>query len=310
MNRANLRLYLIAFAFGVVVAQTPIVSAWPMGPISPQGGTVVGATSGGGLCLVGGTIGVCAGTSNGQASCWNGTTWGVCNLYAEPSMRAGWVDEFDFNVGNVSTCAAVGLHFIGAAAGTGASCTITSLSGHPGDLQMVLGTLATGSTRFTSNTSGYTFGGSAGPSCTTSLVRIATLSTAADEFSFRIGFGNFTVAGVDPGDGVFAKYDRAATGDFWVFETCAASSCTSITTSAPVSAGVWNTLKECVSADGSLATFLVNGAATSSQASTIPLESNNRRVALGATALKTVGLNSRVVDVDYIGVDLPFGVAR
>ena len=150
-------------------------------------------------------------------------------------------------------------------------------------------------------------------------MRAATLSTSADEYSLRIGFGNFTTIGSDPADGVFALYDRAVQGDFWGLRTCANSSCSTLkldgtngTTSQPLVAGTWYVLRPCVAADGATVTLAVNGvtSGTIASGSAIPLEANARRVAIGSTLIKSVGTNNRTIDLDYLGFDLPFGVAR
>lgn len=312
----------VAALIGVTIKSTTDDTAEPATQI--QGFVGPGFTSGGGGGGGGGgsattsiaslTSGI-PGTANGQILMWNGTTWALAPVYSSPANRAGWIDELDAS-GNTN-CANVGTMFIGAAAGTGAGCTTTSLSGHPGMIQVATGTTTTGSVRFCTQVGSYAFGGGTGQSCTTALVRASTLSTASEEYNLRIGFGTIVTAGANPADGVFAVYDRAVTGDVWVFRTCASRSCTSQTldgtggtVSQPVVGGVWYLLEECVAANGASATIRVNGVLSGTITTTIPLESNSRRTGIGATVAKTAGTTGRIVDIDFIGYTLPFGVAR
>lgn len=254
------------------------------------------------------------GTSNGQLLAWNGTAWALNGYYGDPAQRAGWVDEFD---NSATSCATVGSHFIGVGTGTGVTCSTSSLSGHPGMLGLGTGSTAVGGCRYDTSNNAYAFGGSIGPICTTILMREATLSNSTDEYIFKAGFGVWAALGADPTDGVFAVYDRAANGDFWVFRTCASSSCTSLkldgtagTVSQPITGGLWNKIKNCVSADGTSATMTVNDVLSGTITTTIPLESGARRVGIGATMAKTVGTAGRIADIDYQSLDLPFGAAR
>lgn len=252
------------------------------------------------------------GTETGQIIGWDGAAWTLDDDCADPSRRYCVVDDLD-TVG--SACATVGRVFVGAAQ-NGGTCTITSTSGHPTYVQMSTAASATGGTRWGSSAASYSFGGNAGQSCVSQLVHWATLSTSSEEYTTRSGFGVFTAFG-EPADGVYFKYERAVTGDLFVFRTCANSSCTPLTldgtngtVNSPITADTWYTVKICVAAAGTSATITINGTLRGTISATIPLESASRRVAVGGNHVKSVGTSGRIADFDYYKVSLPFGVAR
>lgn len=95
-----------------------------------------------------------------------------------------------------------------AQSGTGAASSIVSTNveaNRPGVVQLSTGTTATGRASLALGSLSTFFGG--GINTTEMSVRIPTLSTVAQEYSLRLGYGDL-VTGADHVDGIYFEYDR------------------------------------------------------------------------------------------------------
>jgi len=254
------------------------------------------------------------GTSNGQTISWDGTAWTLSDECSDPTRRYCHVDEMNFV--SSSACATLGEHFLGAAQ-SGGTCTLSSTSTHPSIMVFSTVGSGTGGVRYSSaGAATFSFGGGAGESCVTELVNWQTLSTSGEEYSTRFGFGVFS-GFAEPADGVYARYDRAANGDIFVFRTCTNSTCTTLpldgtggTTNSPIAADTWYTTKMCVNGAGTSATITINGSLRGTITTNIPLESASRRTGVGGNHVKSNGTTARLFNLDYVKISLPFSVAR
>lgn len=266
------------------------------------------------------------GTEGGQLLGWNGTAWVLDDYTADPSLRYNLVEEFERGTTGAA-CSSVG-PFVGALSGTGATCSFAnSTNAHPGVLTMETGTTATGGDRLGMQ-GAMIFGGGVGSSCVTMLVSFNALSTTTIEYNFRGGFAE-PVSNADSVDAVELIYDRARAvalvgggGNFWMVETSSNSTRTEIvldgstqggvtTVSQPITAGTWYTVKGCVNAAGTSATFFVNGTLSATLTTNIPT-GTTRSTSLGLQCFNNNGGTpaNQLCFVDYFKASLPFGTAR
>lgn len=132
------------------------------------------------------------------------------------------------------------------------------------------------------------------------LVRITTLSTAAQEFRIDIGIHDGT-SGAAPANGFYFCYDRVNNGDFWTIKARENSgTVTTFVSSIAVAAGTWYRLTGITNATGTQFDGYVNGTimGTSPQISS-GMPTSTRQIFPSFQILKTAGTLSRAAQIDY-----------
>lgn len=163
----------------------------------------------------------------------------------------------------------------GTGAGAGAEPATDGI--HTGIFRISTGTTSTGLvSRYNKSTLKSLLAGS-GWLMFETVLSVSALSTSADEYVVRVGFGDGYVTGVDATDGVYFVYDRATNGDFWTLKTASNSSRTTTvldgTAGNPTSAvtgGSWYKLKAIVNAAGTQVDFYINNVLMKSHTTNIP----------------------------------------
>ena len=102
---------------------------------------------------------------------------------------------------------------------------------------------------------------------------IRTLSASGSDYITRVGFMNAAL-NTDVTNGVFFEYNRASTGNFWVIATAAAAVRTRVTTTTAITANTNYVLQAIVNANGTSATFYINGALVGTITTNIPTTDN------------------------------------
>lgn len=270
------------------------------------------------------------GNSNGQVQAWNGTQYYTASFCGDPSKRYCYIEEFEGGANAPSTCGTS--QSMTGARTSDATCNYGGGNfgaGHPGVLSMQTGTAATSGVRmFTQQSGGIYFGSGTGEICAEQLVMFTDISNATIEYLFRGGFLEPT-SNADSVDAVEMNYDRARAvalvgggGNFWIVETSSNSNRTEVvldgstqggvaTVAQTVTAGTWYTIKQCVNADGTSATFYVNGTLSATVTSNIPTGST-RTTNLGLQCFNNTGGTpaNEPCNVDYFRATLPFGAPR
>lgn len=177
-------------------------------------------------------------------------------------------------------------------AGAGISNTLTGVDDdHTGVILLQTGTTSTGRAMLRSNTGATRIQG--GRTTFEAAVRLDTLSSSTDEYTFRIGLGDDTSGNGDYTDGVYFEYDRTI-GPNWRAVTANGGSRTRNVTSAVVGASTWTHLR--FEATTSSVTFWINGTAVTTIFTNIPTTAGT---GLSIQMAKSTGTNSRVARVDY-----------
>lgn len=193
-------------------------------------------------------------------------------------------------------------NFSDGTSGTGATVGFSAGEGnHPGVRIYSTGTTTTGYARSVRRTDGILLGG--GQLRYIAIIRLPVLSTASDEYVFRVGLGDST-AGTAAIDGVYFEYDRATSGDYWRVVTASNGSRTSTAldgtggnTTSAVAAATWYRLEAVVSPDGSSVTFYVNGTAVKTHSTNIPTGAG-RETGIYFSILKSAGTTARTAEID------------
>ena len=190
--------------------------------------------------------------------------------------------------------------------GSSAAFSVTN-SNTPGVIAFTTSTLATNRASLTQGIIQMFFGG--GVVVWECYVRFPTLSTAAQEYSARLGFGDNTGAG-DMVDGVYFEYNRATTGAFWVGKTSRASSrATTGATSAAIVANTWYRLRIEINHDGTLVNYFVGDTLIGSLNSLVPIASANV-CSLLLKLEKSVGTTAITMQIDYVDCAIYFNTER
>lgn len=144
-------------------------------------------------------------------------------------------------------------------------------------------------------------------------VRIPTLSTSGERFSFY--FGELTsLASPTQSAGVWFTYDEGgvATGSAasanWQVATAVGSSRTYTTTGVAVTAGQWYKLKAIVNAAGTSVGFYIDGTLVRTETATLPTSSTN--LVLGMSLTKSVGTTARTAEIDFFHYKQKFTTLR
>jgi hypothetical protein len=139
-------------------------------------------------------------------------------------------------------------------------------------------------------------------------INLINLSTATDRFRIISGFGSSTGAASES-DGVLFTYDEGGSANGtvasanWQCVTASNSVRTLTTTSTAVTTGSWIKLRIEVNAAGTSAAFYVNGTLVATHTTNIPLGSASRFVLVKQGIFKTIGINNRIMWVDYLGYE-------
>ena len=193
--------------------------------------------------------------------------------------------------------------------GTGAANTIVSTnatSNNPGVTQFSTGTTATGRAALGLGTVGFFMGG--GVHTQEMLVYIPALSTAAQEYTLRLGLGDL-VTGADHVDGVYFEYDRLVNGVNWRCKTANNSVRTNTDSTVAVVAGAWTKLKIVVNNGGTNVDYYVNGALAASVTTNIPV-TVARACAPTLIINATAGITAKTLLVDYYYLQQVFTTPR
>jgi len=178
------------------------------------------------------------------------------------------------------------------------------LNTRPGILVFSTGTTAAGRAGAYSlgqSQNGLCFG--AGIYTIESDIYIPDLSTVAEEYIFRFGFGD-TVTG-DNVDGSYFEYDRL-TNVNWQFCNASNSTRTKQDTGFTVNAGTWTRLK--VVAELSLARFYINNFYIGASSGNFPLA--GRYLASTINIIKSAGLTDRTFWCDWIWQHILLNASR
>lgn len=140
------------------------------------------------------------------------------------------------------------------------------------------------------------------------IVRIPTLSDGMNTFEVFIGF-------IDPSggsgvtDGAYVYYSHAVNGGRWEYRTVSGGTQSTADSGVTVSAGSWYYVEVEVGADGTQATFRINGAAQQSIASNVP-SGSGRNTGFGVYKRQSAGSSFRGIRVDALLVEASYTAAR
>lgn len=208
----------------------------------------------------------------------------------------------------VAGAAAGNTGWTAAQTGTGAASAIVSTNveaNRPGVVQMSTGTTATGRASLALGSLSTFFGG--GINVTEMSVRVPTLSTALQEYTLRLGYGDL-VTGADHADGVYFEYDRTQSVN-WRCKTANNSARTTADSGVLVAAGAWIQLRFVVNAAGTSVQFYINGTLVATNVTNIPITS--ARVCSPTLIInKTVGTTASTVLFDYYNTQTVFTTPR
>lgn len=171
---------------------------------------------------------------------------------------------------------------------------------HWGAMRLDTGTTAAGIANISLDTDTILLG--SGVTIFKAAVYIPTLSTAAQEFNFRIGLGNVNLGAFT--NGIFFQYLRTSSVNWRCLTTKAGTSTTTTTTTA-VAAGAWIRLMWVLN-DATSVEFFINEVSVGTNSTNIPTANVGPNIQL----TKTAGLTSRVVDTDYFYLKCNLGAAR
>lgn len=171
---------------------------------------------------------------------------------------------------------------------------VTSSASNPCALRHTTGTTATGRAGLIGNTTGILFGGGVWSFSTT--LQIANLSDAIETYTYRVGFVD-SVSG-ESVDGVFFRYTNSVNSGNWQGVTRSNNSETVLNSGVAASTSIV-TLGIVINANGSLATFFINGVSIGTISTTIPT-ANGRQTSFGSVIIKSLGITARIIDIDRI----------
>jgi hypothetical protein len=141
-------------------------------------------------------------------------------------------------------------------------------------------------------------------------IRIATLSTAAETYTLRFGFGD-SVSGA-PTDGAYFQYTDVGGGTptpNWYKCTASNASITATDTTIAAVAGAWTRLKIVVNADGTSVEYFINGVSVGVVTTNIPTGAG-RTTGGHISIIKSAGTTSRAVDIDWVWLHIDLATSR
>lgn len=169
--------------------------------------------------------------------------------------------------------------------------TANGVANRPGIISLATGTTATGRTAIHLGLDSIILSGGMNAVFAFSL---PVLSTALEEYVFRIGFGD-NISG-DFTDGAYFEYARTVSAN-WQYCTASNGVRTKTASSAVVNTG-WNYFKIQVNPNASSVEFFLNGVNIGTLSTNIPTASG-RTVGPHIHIIKSVGTTSRQADIDY-----------
>jgi hypothetical protein len=200
--------------------------------------------------------------------------------------NTGWIFSAGSGQASASATGPDGTHI-----GVAAISTLTSASATP--------------TLYQGNGSGFAVG--LGTTVTYEfMIQVPVLSTSAQEFVLKNGL-HTSLNATDPGNGIYFKYDRAATGDFWVTTTRQTSTSTDTTTSTAVVAGQWYRFKFVANTAGNSVVFSIDGVTVATHTTNIPT-GTAKLINPAIQMIKTVGATARLMYVDWVYYKFVYGV--
>lgn len=200
---------------------------------------------------------------------------------------------------------------------SGASSTVASFSNSNrsnavGVVAVVTGTASTGRAAITAQGSALTFGGGEWD-FEVRLDSLAALCSATAAYALLVGFFD-TYTAANQTDGVYFLYDSigtstgSASSDRW--QTVCASNGTRSFFETSTDVGINPTnLRITVNADGTAATFYIDGVSQRSETANIPI-SKTRKCGFGVFIIKSAGTTSRTVYLDYLEAICRFNTSR
>lgn len=244
-------------------------------------------------------------SSSNSFRCYDVEYWRDCiqsprssYVYNQEFMSTGSGDYFD---GTLITNSS--------GTGSGYGQSGASVASHPGIIRLSTGSTASGYSATWINDAGnigVVLG--AGDSWRhETVLRVPVLSTGAQQFTARTGFGEGT-GSTDGADSCIFKYNEALNGGRWQGSCSSNSTTSTCDTTVTVAAGTWYRLTILVNAAGTSADFRINGVSRCTVTTNIP--GSARQTSIQTTVSKSVGSTSRDIDVDYIGFESQFGTSR
>jgi hypothetical protein len=192
-------------------------------------------------------------------------------------------------------------------AGT-AAFVATNNAQHPGVMRLSTSTGTTDTIGLMSDpTAIMGFGG--GKAQYSAAIKIPTLSTAAQRFYVRTGFGDSTSAAPTDGCGFRVKDD--VIGGEWEGWCTNNTATATLDTNVPPVADTWQNLSFEVNAAGTSVEFFIDGSSVGTIVSNIPSAASLRTFGImPLTIIKSAGTTARTADIDYYRVLLNFTTAR
>lgn len=180
--------------------------------------------------------------------------------------------------------------------GAGAAAAMTTQgAGNFGQILLSTGTTATGGVGFLGQADQMQLGGSEvrGASC----LNVPVLSVVGDRFTIRCGLGDSATA--ESVDFVGFRYVDNVNAGKWQ-GVCRSNSVESVLDTGVLAAnGAYHTFSFKVAANGTLVTFYIDGASVGTIATNIPTGTARLLTFLPAFILKSLGLNTKSVALDF-----------
>lgn len=223
--------------------------------------------------------------------------------YVQPSPRRKITINEDWLSGTVAGNGA----WTASVAGTSATITALASAGRYGIIQATTGTTATGRASIVQSTLVSEFINGDGESTIQWCVQVPVLSTALQEFTVRVGFGDVVAAG-DFVDGMYFEYNRALSVN-WTAVTAANSVRTRVASTVAVTAGGYVWLKAVTNAAGTSVEFFINDVSVATITTNIPVGVARAFVPI-CKLEKSVGTTASLLRIDACYVDKYFNTIR
>lgn len=178
---------------------------------------------------------------------------------------------------------------------------------HPGIVVLSTSTSATGAAginRGTNSGSSHAIGG--GAIACEWLIKIEDLSTAGEEYIYRVGLGDNALG--DNTDGIYFEYDRLSSVN-WRCCTANSSTRTKNNSTTAVAADAWLHMVVVVNAAGTEAKFYINDVLIDTITTNLPA-GTTRQFTENISIVKSAGTTARLVYHDYSYLEQVFTVAR
>lgn len=200
---------------------------------------------------------------------------------------------------------------------SGASSIVASFSNSSransvGVIACATGTSATGRAAITNQANALTFGGGEWD-FEVRLDSIQALCDGTESYALLVGFFD-TYTAANQTDGIYFLYDSigtstgSASSDRWQTVTASNGFRSFFETSTDVSINPVN-LRIAVNADGTSVNFYIDGVSMRTETSTIPI-GKTRKCGFGVMIIKSAGLTSRAVYLDYLEAICRFNQSR